>query len=127
MTDSMPTPGRKLARHVVAELETRKAIDIVVLNVANMTTVTDFMIVATGNSNRHVKALADNLIRQAKERGTPPLGVEGQQQGEWVLVDLCDAVVHIMLPDVRDFYQLEKLWANPRERTLAGSEKKMVS
>ena len=76
-----------------------------------MTTVTDYMIVASGTSNRHVKALADAMFEKAREAGHKPSGVEGAEGGEWVLLDLGDALVHVMLPRVRDFYNLEKLWS----------------
>jgi len=81
-----------------------------VLDVRNMTSMMDSMIVATGTSNRHVKSLADNVLEKARERGVKAIGVEGEREAEWVLVDLGDVVVHIMQPDVRAFYNLEKLW-----------------
>lgn len=101
----------QLTRHVVAALEELKAIDIQVLDVRSATDVTDFMIVASGRSRRQVMALAENVLRLAKERGQRPMGVEGERHGEWILVDLCDVVVHVMLPETRAWYQLEKLWS----------------
>ena len=76
-----------------------------------MASFTDLMVVASGNSTRQVKALADKLIEQCKQAGIRPIGVEGERDAEWILVDLGDAVVHIMLPQVREFYSLEKLWS----------------
>jgi ribosome-associated protein len=97
----------------VSALDDLKALDVTVLDVRRLTDVTDFMVVATGNSDRQVRALAEEVVVTAKERGQPPLGVEGERDGEWVLVDLTDVVVHIMQPEMRDLYQLEKLWAAP--------------
>ncbi|MDH3481203.1 MAG: ribosome silencing factor [Gammaproteobacteria bacterium] len=96
---------------VIGALEDVKARDIVKLEVRDMTTVTDYMIIASGTSSRHVKALVDNVAEQAKEAGHRPIGVEGEDGGEWVLLDLQDALVHVMLPKVREFYNLEKLWS----------------
>lgn len=94
----------------IQALEDLKAVDIKVLDVRGKTSVTDYMIVASGNSNRQVKALADNVIEQAKAAGVRPVGSEGEQASEWILVDLGDVVVHVMHPQTRDFYHLEKLW-----------------
>ncbi len=100
-----------LSELVVEALEAIKAVDIVKLDVRGMTTVTDWMIVASGTSSRHVKALIDNVSDVAKAAGHRPVGIEGEGGGEWVLLDLQDALVHVMLPKVREFYNLEKLWS----------------
>ena len=102
---------------ILGALEDMKAQNIRVLDVHELTAITDTMIVASGTSDRHVRSIADHLIDQCKAAGRRPIGVEGERDGEWVLVDLQDAVVHIMLPRVREFYQLEKLWdmQSPRQ------------
>lgn len=111
----MPKKDKELATESVRELvenvlDDLKAEAIVWLDVRHLTSVTDLMVVATGRSNRHVRAVAETLLEQSKERGLTPLGVEGLDGGEWVLIDLADIVVHVMLPKVREFYDLEKLW-----------------
>ena len=103
--------GEKLLRLVMAELEELQAGDIEVLDVRELTDVTDYMVVATGRTSRHVRAITEKVVVSAKHRDTPPLGIEGEREGEWVLVDLCDVVVHVMQPDARELYQLEKLWS----------------
>lgn len=103
--------GEQLSRLVVAALGDVKGLDIVRLDVRDMTSVTDYMILASGTSKRHVQALADNVARKARAAGHRPAGVEGEDGGEWVLLDLEDALVHVMLPKVRAFYNLEKLWS----------------
>ncbi len=96
---------------VVDALEDMKAQDIKVLDVRGKTGITDFFIIASGTSDRHVKAIADSVAFQAKQAGEPALGTEGADEGEWALIDLNGVVVHVMQPRVRDFYQLEKLWS----------------
>lgn len=100
----------KLKDLVVLALEDMKGVDVRVLDVRGMTAITDFMVIASGTSDRHVKSLARSVQDKAREQGAKPRGVEGEQGGEWVLVDLRDVVVHVMRPQVRDFYNLEKLW-----------------
>lgn len=95
-------------------LDDLKARDVVTLDVREMTDVTDFMVVCTGTSNRHVKSLADNVALELKHQGCQALGIEGVDSApEWALVDFGDVVVHVMLPETRDFYDLERLWSTP--------------
>jgi ribosome-associated protein len=99
---------------VTGALEEIKAVNISQLDVRGLSDVMDCLVICSGTSNRHVKSLADNVVVKCKQAGLQPLGVEGQDAGEWVLVDLGDVVVHIMLPATRDFYDLERLWVNPQ-------------
>jgi ribosome-associated protein len=101
---------------VLDALEDYKATDIQQIDVSGQNPLTDVFVIASGNSTRHIKSMAENLIMKAKALGCPPLGVEGQRQAEWVLVDLNDVIVHLMLPKTRAFYNLEKLWEASRER-----------
>jgi ribosome-associated protein len=103
--------SEQLSDVVVDALEEVKARDIVKLDVRKLTTVTDFMVVASGTSNRHVKALADAVAEKSRSAGHRPVGIEGAEGSEWVLLDLQDTLVHVMLPRVREFYNLEKLWS----------------
>jgi ribosome-associated protein len=96
---------------VLQALEDLKGTDIVEFDVRDMTSVTDVMIIVSGTSDRHVKSLANAVVTACKKAGVAALGVEGEREGEWVLVDLGDVVVHVMQPRVREFYALEKLWA----------------
>ena len=102
----------ELRNHVVAALEDLKGINIVTLDVAALTPMTDLMVMVTGTSNRHVKALADTANETAKGLGLQPLGIEGRESYDWVLVDLADVIVHVMNEEARNFYELERLWSN---------------
>lgn len=103
----------ELRQLVVDTLDDMKAREVLVMDVRGKTAVTDYMVVASGTSDRHVKAIAETVAYRAKEAGEPPLGTEGVNEGEWALVDLNGVVVHVMLPKVRDFYSLERLWSAP--------------
>ncbi len=107
----------ELQKLTVESLEDMKGKDIVVLDVSDRTTVTDWMIVVTGTSQRHVKSLANEVVEKSKEAGVRPLGMEGETDGNWILVDLGDVLAHVMTEDSREFYALEKLWgvADPEE------------
>src|SRR6201994_3465512 len=109
-----PEPERAspLQEVVTASLEDMKAVNVKVLDVRGLTDIADTMVIASGTSDRHVRSIADRVIEKAKEAGFRPLGVEGTRDGEWVLVDLQDIVLHVMLPRVREFYGLERLWDN---------------
>lgn len=99
---------------VVEALDELKAVNIVTLDVRGMTDVMDYLVIASGTSNRHVKSLADHVCLEVKKAGERPLGLEGENVGEWVLADFGDVVVHVMLPATRDFYDLERLWVDTR-------------
>ncbi|MBU6420739.1 MAG: ribosome silencing factor [Gammaproteobacteria bacterium] len=103
--------AEKLRDLVVNALQDMKGVEVRVLDVRGMTTLMDFMVIASGTSDRHVKSLAREVQDDARRAGVKPMGVEGEQEGEWVLVDLRDVVVHVMRPQIRDFYNLEKLWS----------------
>ena len=108
----MAMPIEKLLKVVTTALEDMKGKDIVTLDVRGLSNVTDYMVIATGTSNRHVKSLADEVSFQSKQNGVAPLGIEGEMSGDWVLSDLGDVVVHVMQTEAREFYDLERLW-NP--------------
>lgn len=95
---------------VIRALEDMKALEIKVLDVRGLTDVADTMVIASGTSDRHVRSVAQNVVEKTKQAGFRPHGVEGQQDSDWVLIDLHDMIVHVMLPRVREFYGLEKLW-----------------
>ncbi|HET6633202.1 MAG TPA: ribosome silencing factor [Rhodanobacteraceae bacterium] len=96
--------------HVAQALEELKARDVREIDVREKSSVTDWLVIASGTSSRHVRSIAEEVVRQCKQAGMPPLGVEGEDEGDWALVDLGDVVVHIMQPRVREFYGLERLW-----------------
>lgn len=103
-------PMTDLTAVAVNALEGLKGTDIRVMDVRTLTTITDWMIMCTGTSNRHVRSLAQSVMDAAKQAGSRPRGVEGLTEGEWVLVDLDGVIVHVMQAQSRAFYQLEKLW-----------------
>jgi ribosome silencing factor RsfS/YbeB/iojap len=107
---SAAQPADRLRSIVLAALDDLKARDVREVDVRGKSSVTDLLVVASGTSSRHVKSIADEVVKKAKQAGLPPIGVEGQREAEWVLVDLGDIVVHVMLPRTREFYGLERLW-----------------
>ena len=112
-------PKKKLYHWIVDALHDAKAKDIVVLDVRKISDFTDYMVIASGTSTRHVQSGADKVIEKLRGRGHRQLGIEGLETGEWVLIDFGDAVVHVMRPQTRDFYNLEKLWSEGKEVKLA--------
>lgn len=104
-----------LHQAILDTLEDSKAEHVLSLDVHNLTSVTDTMIICSGNSNRHVKAIANHVVKKSKELQMQPLGVEGVEEADWVLVDLGDIIIHIMHPKAREFYDLEKLWTHISE------------
>lgn len=108
--DTLKTDSLKTL--VLDALDDLKAKDVALLDVARLTSVTDLMVVASGTSTRHVMALANHVVERVKAEGIQPLGVEGEAGADWVLVDLGDLVVHVMLPETRELYDLERLWAD---------------
>ena len=109
----MSLSAEQLTEVALEALDDLKAVNPVTVDVRGLTDVMDTLVIASGTSNRHVKSLADNVVMEAKKQGMPPIGVEGEDVGEWVLVDFGDIVVHVMLPATRDFYDLERLWSVP--------------
>lgn len=103
--------NNELKQRVEDALDDAKAREVTWLDVANLTDITDYMVVASGTSSTHVKAVVDRVVEQTALAGFKPLGVEGRDSGEWVLIDLGDIVVHVMLPKIREFYDLERLWS----------------
>jgi len=108
-----PRRAAPLLGIVTAALEDMKAVNVKKLDVRGLTDIADTMMIASGNSDRHVRSIAEHVVEKAKSAGFRPLGVEGSRDAEWVLVDLQDIIVHVMLPRVREFYGLEKLWESP--------------
>jgi ribosome silencing factor RsfS/YbeB/iojap len=95
---------------VIEALSDMKALEVKLLDVRGLTDIADFMVIASGTSDRHVRSVAQRIVEKAKQAGFRPHGIEGQQDGDWVLIDLSEMIVHVMLPRVREFYGLEKLW-----------------
>jgi ribosome silencing factor RsfS/YbeB/iojap len=124
---SRPPARAALVRTVVAALEDMKATHIKVMDVRKVTDVSDCMVLASGNSDRHVRSIAERVVERSRSAGFRPMGLEGERDGEWVLVDLNDVIVHVMLPRVREFYGLEELWepvpARPKPRSGKGKPK----
>ena len=107
---------------VLNTLDDGKGRDVRVIDVREKTNIADFMVIASGTSERHVKALAGHVVEESKKNEIPPIGVEGETIGEWVLVDLGEVIVHVMKPQVREFYQLEKFWQADYSRLFPGGE-----
>lgn len=101
---------QQLVDTTLTALADLKAKDVVTLDVRNLTSLADVMVIASGTSTRHVKSLADNVVEKAKQAGFRPLGQEGERDAEWILIDLAGVIVHVMLPATRAFYDLERLW-----------------
>lgn len=106
-----PSPKSSLITWIHQRLDDMKAQEITILDVRSLTSMTDHMVICTGNSDRHVKAIAGDLCEASRQQGMKVVGVEGMNYGEWVLIDFGDAIVHVMQPATRQFYQLEKLWS----------------
>jgi ribosome-associated protein len=107
--------AEKIRDLAIQVLDDMKGIDIVTLDVRTLTNITDYMIICTGRSTRHIKALADSVAVQAKEKNVSHVNIEGERESEWILVDLGDVVVHVMLATTRSFYSLEDLWEPIKE------------
>jgi ribosome-associated protein len=107
---SRPPARAALVKTVAAALDDMKAVNVKVFDVRRVTDVADCMVLASGTSDRHVRSIAERVVERAREGGFRPMGIEGERDGEWVLVDLNDVIVHVMLPRVREFYGLEELW-----------------
>jgi ribosome-associated protein len=124
-TPRQPAGASAIVKVVETALDDMKAVNVKVMDVHKLTDIADVLVIASGNSDRHVRSIADRVVEFAKKAGFRPMGVEGERDGEWVLVDLQDVIVHIMLPRVREFYRLENLWdisAARREAAVANGE-----
>ena len=106
--------AKKTQQWIQNALEDAKTQNIAVLDVRKISDFTDYMVIATGTSNRHVQSSADKVVETLRGHGTRPVGIEGKQLGDWVLIDFGDVVVHIMREQTRDFYNLEKLWSDAK-------------
>lgn len=112
------TPKPALKSVILDALDDMKALEVRVLDVRGLTDIADFMVIASGTSDRHVRSAAQRVVEKTKEAGFRPHGVEGAQDGDWVLIDLHEYIVHVMLPRVREFYGLEKLWDMTAKRAV---------
>ncbi len=119
---SPPPSVEELLACVMDATEELKAKEVVKVDVRGKSSVADYMVIASGTSSRHVKSIADEVVRFAKKLDVMPLGVEGEREAEWVLVDLGDVIVHVMLPRVREFYALERLWTVGDQPATDGDE-----
>jgi ribosome-associated protein len=126
---SRPPARAALVKLVAAALGDMKAVNVKIMDVRKVTDVADCMVIASGTSDRHVRSIADRVVERAKAGGFRPMGLEGERDGEWVLVDLNDVIVHVMLPRVREFYALERLWTvgdqQPDEHGETGAESQL--
>jgi ribosome-associated protein len=109
---------RSLRSVVLDALDDMKALEVKVLDVRGLTDIADYMVIASGTSDRHVRSVAQRVVEKTKEAGFRPHGIEGQQDADWVLIDLHEYIVHVMLPRVREFYGLEKLWDMTAKRAV---------
>lgn len=119
-TSGVQTPAASraaLKSVILGALDDMKALQVKVLDVRGLTDIADFMVIASGTSDRHVRSVAQRVVEKTKEAGYRPHGCEGLKDGDWVLIDLHEMIVHIMLPRVREFYGLEKLWDMPSKRS----------
>jgi ribosome-associated protein len=110
--DNIRTPlaSAGVLRLILDALEEAKAVDICQLDVRKLTDITDFMVIASGTSRRHVHAMAERVREAARQQQLRPIGIEGEVENDWILIDYADVVVHVMMPQVREFYSLERLW-----------------
>lgn len=103
--------SKALTKFVIEKIEDIKGRDIKILDIKSKASFADYMVVCSGNSNRHVKSIAQSVAAECRAEGLVPLGIEGNDVGEWALVDLADVVVHVMTDEQRDKYKLEELWS----------------
>ena len=116
--------ARKLQQWIHAALDDAKAHDVAVLDVRHVSDFTDYMVIATGTSNRHVQSTADKVVDALRVRGVRPVGTEGEKTGDWILIDFGDVVAHVMREQTRDFYNLEKLWSDAKPVKAAEKRRK---
>lgn len=119
--------ARKLQQWIHAALDDAKTHDVAVLDVRHVSDFTDYMVIATGTSNRHVQSTADKVVAALREHGVRPVGIEGEKTGDWILIDFGDVVAHVMREQTRDFYNLEKLWSDAKRIKVASSKLQVAS